>query len=119
MARFDRVAPVLPVSDVGAALEHYAKLGFTATGYAAASDEYGFLERDGVQMHVSRVDGLEPATNMVSVYVYVDDADAVAAAWRAAGAGGRFFDAEDTAYGLREACHVDPDGNLIRFGSQR
>ena len=53
----------------------------------------------------------------MSTYVYVDDADALLAEWRAAGVEGRFEDAYDTEYGLREFCHVDPDGNLLRVGS--
>ena len=118
MARIDRLAPVLPVSDVGAALARYAALGFTAIAYGGDTSEYGFLERDGAQLHVSRVDGIDPAASMVSVYLYVDDADALLAEWRAAGVDGRFGDTYDTEYGLREGTYVDPDGNLLRFGSE-
>jgi hypothetical protein len=32
-------------------------------------------------------------------------------------AGGRFAGIEDTDHGLRESAHVDPDGNLLRYGS--
>ena len=117
MTRIDRLAPVLPVADVAAALARYAALGFTARAYDPAAAEYGFLERDSVHVHLSRVEGLDPATSTVSVYLYVDDADAVIAEWRAAGVEGRFGVAYDTEYGLREATYVDPDGNLLRVGS--
>jgi uncharacterized glyoxalase superfamily protein PhnB len=47
--------------------------------------------------------------------VHVDDADALAAEWLAAGVevGGPV----DYDYGKREGRHTDPEGNLIRFGS--
>ena len=41
-------------------------------------------------------------------------ADAVAARWAGIGRTGAPV---DTVYGLREGAHVDPDGNLLRFGS--
>ena len=41
------------------------------------------------------------------------DADAVAAAW----AGPGTTDADRQPWGVREGSHVDPDGNLLRFGS--
>ncbi len=108
---------MLPVRDVGRALARYAALGFTAEVYGADEDQYGFLERDGVHLHVSRVEGLAPATNTLAVYLYVDDADALLAEWRAAGVDGRFGDPDDTEYGLREGHYLDPDGNLFRVGS--
>jgi len=97
------------------ALEHYAALGFTVRNYG--DDEYGYAQRDEVYVHLSRFDELDPATNTSAAYFYVADADALYAAWTASGAGGRFHAPSDTPYGLREGAHVDPDGNLLRFGS--
>jgi len=45
----------------------------------------------------------------------VDDADGLAAEWREAGADVR--SPEDTPWGKREGVMIDPDGNIIRFGS--
>ena len=42
---------------------------------------------------------------------------ALATEWSASGAEGRFVDPVDTDYGLREGAHIDPDGNLLRYGS--
>jgi uncharacterized glyoxalase superfamily protein PhnB len=115
-----RVAPILPVRDVRAALAHYAALGFATRAYEESDDAgpfYGFLERDGAQAHLARVAELDPLTNTSAVYLYVDDADALHAAWTAAGVGGRFVAPSDTDYGLREMAHIDPDGNLWRVGS--
>jgi hypothetical protein len=99
-----------------AALARYAALGFTARQYPGG-DSYGYLEWDDVHLHLSRVDGLDPATSNVSVYLYVEDADALHDHWVAAGVEGRLQAPEDAEYGLREGAYVDPDGNLLRFGS--
>ena len=61
------------------------------------------------------VAGGEPAALRSTAYVWVDDADKVAEAWRLAGANMRL--PEDTAWGQHEGVVIDPDGNLIRFGS--
>jgi uncharacterized glyoxalase superfamily protein PhnB len=50
-----------------------------------------------------------------SAYVFVDDADQLAAAWQAAGV--EVFMPQDTEWGQHEGTLVDPDGNIIRFGS--
>lgn len=118
--KLSRVAPVLPVRDVTAALAHYRALGFEATAYGEKNGGepiYGFVERDGVELHLSRFRELDPLTNTSAAYLYVDDADALREAWSAPGIGGRLTAAEDTPYGLREFAHHDPDNNLLRVGS--
>jgi uncharacterized glyoxalase superfamily protein PhnB len=118
---FTMVSPVLPVRSVARALEHYRKLGFVAKAYgeqAADGDPvYGFLSRGPIELHLARVAELDPLHNTSACYLYVDDANRLHADWRAAGAGGRLTDPEDTPYELREFAHVDPDGNLLRVGS--
>jgi len=113
---FRTVAPVFPVADVMRAMEHYRELGFEVTSHDRGTD-YAFANRDEVWLHLSRVDGLDPSTTTSAAYLYVADADALAAEWHATGAEGRFVDPVDTDYGLREGAHVDPDGNLLRYGS--
>lgn len=116
MSDFRKVAPILPVRDVVSAADHYRRLGFEVRAFGGDAP-YAFAERGGVDLHLSQVDDVDPLTSLTSVYLYVDDADALAAEWRAAGVDGRMVDAQDTDYGLREGAHVDPDGNLLRFGS--
>lgn len=116
MSDFRTVAPVLPVRDVASALDHYRRLGFDVRAYEGGA-AYAYARRGGVDLHLAQVDDLDPLTSLTSVYLYVDDADALDAEWRAAGVGGRMVDVQDTDYGLREGAHVDPDGNLLRFGS--
>lgn len=116
MTKLNGIAPVLPVRNLAAALEHYRRLGFEVSAYAGA-DFYGYATRDEVSLHLALVHDLDPATSNVAIYLYIDDADGLAAEWAAAGVGGRTNTPEDTEYGLREGAHIDPDGNVIRFGS--
>lgn len=109
------LAAVLPVRDLAMALEHYRRLGFSVSAYPGGG--YGYAKRDGMSLHLSFVQGLNPATTTSAVYLYVDDADLLYAEWRSAGVSGQFFEPHDTEYRLREGAHMDLDGNLIRFGS--
>lgn len=117
--QFERVTPILPVRDVRAALAHYRRLGFQASAYNDTDDEaiYGFLSWGDVTLHVARVPDLEPARSTAACYLYVNDADALYAAWQAAKVDGRLTAPADTPYGLREFAHIDPDGNLLRIGA--
>ncbi|MDX8150797.1 VOC family protein [Patulibacter brassicae] len=116
MPRLRSAAPVLPVLDLAAAIAHYRALGFAVEAYAGA-EQYAFAERDGVALHLSRWADHDPARTGAHVYLYVDDADALHAAWSTSGTAGRHVSPVDTDYGLREGAHVDPDGNLLRYGS--
>ena len=116
MVDFERVAPVFPVRDVVAAIAHYRSLGFEVTAYDDPPT-YAFARRGDVDIHLARVDDLDASTSMTSAYIYVSDADALAAEW--ASLAGRHRPPSETDYGLREGSHIDPDGNLIRFGSRK
>jgi len=110
---------VFPVRDLGRALAHYASLGFEVEPYADG-DEYGFAGRDEVSLHLSLDEGHGPEADHQHVgtaYLYVEDADALYDEWARPGVGGLTRRVGDTPYDLREGSHVDPDGNLIRFGS--
>jgi uncharacterized glyoxalase superfamily protein PhnB len=50
-----------------------------------------------------------------SACLFVDAADELAAAWVAVGV--HVHPPQDTVWGTREGAVVDPDGNVIRFGS--
>jgi uncharacterized glyoxalase superfamily protein PhnB len=118
---FGTVAPIFPVRNVRAALEHYAQLGFKAIAYedpAAGEPYYGFVSRGAVQLHLTLFRELTTAATASACYLYVEDADALYEDWKAARAKGRLLEPKDTPYGLREFAHVDPDGNLIRIGSK-
>jgi catechol 2,3-dioxygenase-like lactoylglutathione lyase family enzyme len=122
--RFKSISPILPVKDIGRALDHYASLGFEVNSYEGG-EQYGFADRDEVGLHFVEIsdheheDGSthEHEAHTAMTYLYVDDADALATEWRAPGIAGMTRLPADTPYGLHEGSHVDPDGNLIRFGS--
>jgi len=110
MGNAHRIAPIFSVRDLDAALEFYQRLGFAVRAYAGGG--YGFARLDGVEIHLGvPAKDHQPA----SAYLFVDDADQLAAAWR--GAGVEVHTPEDTEWGQHEGALVDPDGNIIRFGS--
>jgi catechol 2,3-dioxygenase-like lactoylglutathione lyase family enzyme len=117
---FQKLAPVLPVRSVARSLELYRKLGFEGEAYEEGGDNpiYGFLSSGPVDLHLALVEGVDPMTNTSACYLYVDDADALYRAWKAAQVEGRLVAPVDTEYGLREMAYVDPDGNLLRIGSE-
>jgi Glyoxalase/Bleomycin resistance protein/Dioxygenase superfamily len=115
--------PGLPTTHMARTVEHYRRLGFTfkedgapLTGEAAAGAGFAIAERDGVEFHFAVKPDHDPARTVMWVYVKVEDADELSAEFDAAGAGqGRV--PRDTDYGMRELAHIDPDGNLLLFGS--
>ncbi len=113
---FSRVAPVIGVLDLDRALRRYRKLGFSARTYEGP-DRYGFVERDGVELHLSESPGHDRMRDGAEIYLYVSDADALYAAWSSSGVKGRFIAPHDTPYGLREFAFVDRDGTAHRVGS--
>ena len=110
--RLQKFSPIFPVRDMESALAHYASLGFKTFAYEGG-DDYGFANRDGVSIHLE----LGPAHDPGSTYLNVGDADALFEEWSQPGIGGVTRTVGLASYGLREGSHVDPDGNLIRFGS--
>ena len=113
MSTLRSVAPVFSTSDLGRWLDHYRALGFAVERYG---DEYGFAVLDGVELHVTVNPDHDPRRTAGCAYLHVDDADELYARWSAA-PGGRAIAPVDASYGLREGAQIDPDGNLLRYGS--
>lgn len=111
--RIHSIAPVFSTSNLTRWLDHYQALGFTVSSY---NDEYGFARLDDVEIHVSMNPDHDPAKTAGCAYLRVEDADAVRARWSWVD-GGRGPPPVSTEYGLREGGHIDPDGNLLRYGS--
>jgi DNA-binding MarR family transcriptional regulator len=114
--QFRQFSPIFPVRDLAAALAHYAALGFDTFPYEDG-DGYGFADREGTGLHLTADPGHDTAHSHASAYLYVRDADALYTEWSRPGIGGQTLPVCSTPYQLREGAHVDPDGNLIRFGS--
>ncbi len=105
------MAPIFRVDDAAEAVKWYARLGFEVVGehrFAPELPLYVFLERNGVQLHLSEHTGdARPGT---LVYYWVDDVDAV---------GGEFgVEPHDEPWG-REVELTDPDGNRLRIATRR
>jgi hypothetical protein len=108
-----RVAPIFAVTDVVVSLDYYRRLGFATRAYEGGG--YGYAVLDGVEIHLGEVPDGNPHAFRSTAFVWVDDADEVAEAWRSAGADVR--PPEDTEWGQHEGVLIDLDGNMIRFGS--
>ena len=113
MATLKRIAPIFPVRDLSASFAHYQRLGFATREYEGGG--YGYATRDGVELHLGLVPEVDFRTTTGTAYLWVDDADELAQEWRSAGADVRM--PEDTEWGQHEGVLIDPDGNVIRFGS--
>lgn len=113
MVNFASAVPILPVGDMDSAIDNYQRLGFTVTPHESGG--YAFARRDEVAVHLAKVPQTDPLNSQVSIYLYTDDADALAELWE--NGPGRVVRPIDTEYGIREGAYIDEDGNLIRFGS--
>ena len=106
------VEPIFVVSDVPRAVAHYEKLGFSTSHH---DEGYAFAHRDELTIHLAGPGVDLDRVGRGSIYMHVDDADALAEEWAGSGVG--FVQPHDFEYGKREGSHQVPDGNLIRFGS--
>jgi uncharacterized glyoxalase superfamily protein PhnB len=102
--------PIFTVADVARSTNHYAKMGFEIDHH---DETYAFAHRDkDLTIHLT-LDESGPTTS--TLYIHCHDADQLAEEWRKAGL--EVTGPQDYDYGKREGAHIDPDGNLIRFGS--
>jgi predicted enzyme related to lactoylglutathione lyase len=102
------------VSDLDAALAYYRGLGFGARAWQGGG--YGFVTFDGTEIHLGAEPNLDVRPNRrATAYLFVEDAGALARTWLAAG--GDVRPPEVTEWGQHEGVLIDPDGNMIRFGS--
>ena len=111
MGTLERIAPIFAVRDLEVAMERYRRLGFATRVYEGG--DYAFASRDGLEIHL----GLVPESRLQtgSAYLWVDDADELAAAWRSTGV--EVHSPVDTEWGQHEGAVGVPDGNVIRVGS--
>lgn len=116
MRAIQNIAPILPVRSIPRAIAFYERLGFTARRYNDA-DDYAFLTRDTLAIHLRRAPDLLDDANPSGIYFSLTPGTAASleADFRAAGA------PILSALALREwrmneFMLSDPDGNLLRFG---
>lgn len=118
--------PILPSRDLRETLTFYQRLGFENRGSPPEEWDYLILGRGELWLHFYAEPQVDPLSTAAGCYAYVEDADAVHAAWAAAwpagsdadpATGSRLVAPVDTDYGMRELALVDPSGNLVRVGS--
>ena len=105
------VVPVLRVSDAEASADWYRRLGFDVEWrhrFEPGLPLFVAIRREGSRLFLSEHEGDAPPGSLV--YLFVDDADAIAASL-----GVR---AHDTPWGTRELELADPDGNRLRIGTR-
>ena len=110
--RIAAIDPIFAVADMPRAVEHYQRLGFEI-GYF--DESYAFAQWKSLNLHLDLTNAPPPGGGLL--YLHVDDADALAEEWRAAGA--NVTGPQDFPWGKHEGSLTDPDGNTIRFGSPR
>ncbi|HWG56585.1 MAG TPA: glyoxalase superfamily protein [Gaiellaceae bacterium] len=104
------LVPFLRASDARVSAAWWARLGFEVEWehrFAPHLPLFLSLRRGGDRLFLSEHEGDAPPSALV--YLYVDDADATAAAFGT--------HAETADYGLRETELTDPAGNRVRVGS--
>jgi hypothetical protein len=104
--------PIFRVVELDRSVAWFERAGFEVSIH---DDTYAFARRDkDLAIHLARAEGDE-LPGHGSVYIHCQDADRVADEWRRAGLEVDGPRNED--YGKREGSTIDPDGNVIRFGS--
>lgn len=101
--------PIFRVADASATAAWYGRMGFVVAGehrFAPGLPLYLFLERNGVQLHLSEHTGDAPPRSLA--YFWVTDVDAVATAFGA--------QVHPQPWG-REIELTDPDGNRVRVAT--
>ena len=113
--RFGRIAPMVPVTDIGKALEFYCGvLGFEKTFENGNPVGFVILERDAAELHLT-LDPRHEASKENVAHLMVSDA---AALHELCGANGvRIVKGlRDADFGLRCFVFADPDGNRFDVG---
>jgi uncharacterized glyoxalase superfamily protein PhnB len=95
--------------------EHYRRLGFEVTFQMGG---FQILTRDALELHFRLKSDRDPKRTAMWIYIRVEDADKMYEELKAAGADG-LREPRDTDYKMREVAYIDPDGNLILFGSNK
>jgi hypothetical protein len=111
--RCKSVAPIMPATDVARTVAWYQAAGFAVDVYDAG---FVMTKRDDIELFLSLKPDHDPKRTASCVYVRVDDANALHAVWQAADVAG-LRELRNTDYRMREFALIDPDGNMMLFGS--
>lgn len=110
--RFECADPILRVADMTRSLRYYVDvLGFTNAEWG--TDEFTSIARDQAAIYLCRGDQGQPGT-----WVWVGVEDAAALYHEYQGAGATIRDAPQNYPWAYEFTVEDPDGHVLRFGSE-
>jgi catechol 2,3-dioxygenase-like lactoylglutathione lyase family enzyme len=111
MPRFEHAAPILNVADMARSVDYYVRvLGFLNAGWR--DDEFTCVSRDGARIYLSHGGQGQPRT---WVWIGVDDVAALYDEYTRSGA--IIMDAPRNYRWAYEMRVTDPDGHVLRFGS--
>jgi hypothetical protein len=103
---------IFKVDNLTRSVAWFERAGFEVSLH---DETYAFAHRDrDLTIHLVQAVGDEPPGHG-ALYIYCQDADRLADDWRQAGL--EVDGPLDEDYGKREGSVIDPDGNVIRFGS--
>ena len=118
----DRVAPILPARDFEQTARFYEGLGFSVASRYQPPDAYLIMRRGGVDLHFFPHPEFDAAGSYAGCYILVSDVDAWFETANRSGlprAGiPRLVDLSDRPWGMREFAVIDPNGSLLRIGSE-
>jgi predicted enzyme related to lactoylglutathione lyase len=111
MPELQRIAPELPVSDLGKSLAYYeAKLGFR-TVMTMQDGDYAVVERDNVAIHLYRAD---KDTARGSIHIFTEGLDDLHKEFE--GRGAKIHqDIARKPWGNRDFRVIDDSGNELKF----
>lgn len=113
--KFNRVTPILRVSDLDASLDYYTRvLGFILNWRDDDGSSFASISRDECHLFLSVGDQGHPGSWM---WIGVSDVDVLHDELLAKGAHVRHPPA-NYPWGSREVQIEDPDGNVLRLGSE-
>jgi predicted enzyme related to lactoylglutathione lyase len=107
------VCPIMPTTDVTRTVKFYEALGFVVQVHG----DFVMTSRDAVELFLSLKPDHDPKRTASCVYIRVDDADSLHARWNETGIVG-LRELRNTDYKMREFAVIDPDGNLMLYGSR-
>ena len=107
------VCPIMSTTDIARTVKFYEALGFAVQ----VQGDFVMTHRDAVELFLSLRSDHDPKRTASCVYIRVDDADALHARWEEAGIVG-LRELRNTDYKMREFAVIDPDGNLMLYGSR-
>lgn len=110
--RFEHAEPILSVADMARSLHYYVDvLGFTNAEWGG--DDFTHVSRDGAGIYLCQGDQGQPGT---WVWIGVEDVASLHQEYTASGA--KIIDGPANFPWAYEMKVQDPDGHILRFGSE-